>query len=61
MVMLDLSETKPDAAALAAACADEGVLISSIAPRRVRLVTHLDVDSDGTDRALDVIRRALTA
>jgi threonine aldolase len=61
MVMLDLSHTKPDAAALASACADEGVLVSSIAPRRVRLVTHLDVDSDGTDRALDVIRRALTA
>jgi threonine aldolase len=61
MVMLDLSQTKPDAATLAAACADEGVLVSSIAPRRVRLVTHLDVDSDGTDRALEVIRRALTA
>jgi threonine aldolase len=61
MVMLDLSQTKPDAAALAAACAAEGVLVSSIAPRRVRLVTHLDVDGDGTDRALDVIRRALTA
>jgi threonine aldolase len=60
MVLLDLTDTKPDAAALAATCSAEGVLVSSVAPRRVRLVTHLDVDSAGTDRALEVIRRALT-
>jgi len=59
MVMLELGEPMPDAARLSQACADDGVLVSSVAPRRVRLVTHLDIDSAGTDRALDVIRRAL--
>ncbi|HEY3957385.1 MAG TPA: GntG family PLP-dependent aldolase, partial [Streptosporangiaceae bacterium] len=61
IVVLDLADTKIDAAALVSACADEGVLIAAIAPRRVRLVTHLDVDRDGVDRATDVIRRALTS
>jgi threonine aldolase len=61
IVMLDLPEPGPDAAAVVAACEADGVLVSSIAPRRVRLVTHLDIDSAGTDRALDVLRRALAA
>jgi threonine aldolase len=60
IVVLDLSATSLDAAALDAACVAEGVLVSSVAPRRVRLVTHLDVDEAGTERALTVIRGALT-
>jgi threonine aldolase len=61
IVVVDLADTKPDAAAVVADCADEGVLFAAIAPRRIRLVTHLDVDRDGIDRAVDVIRRALTS
>jgi threonine aldolase len=61
IVMLDLPEPGPDAAAVVAACEAEGVLVSAITPRRVRLVTHLDVDSAGTDRALTVLRHAVTA
>jgi threonine aldolase len=61
MVMLDLTDTKPDADQLEATCAEDGVLISGIDRRRVRLVTHLDVADDGIDHALDVIRRAMTA
>jgi threonine aldolase len=59
MVMIDLADAALDAAALDAACAVEGVLISPIGPRRVRLVTHLDVDAAGAERALEVIRKAL--
>jgi threonine aldolase len=59
IVMLDLPAPGPDAAAVVATCAADGVLVSGIAPRRVRLVTHLDVDSTGTDRALDVLCRAI--
>ena len=61
IVILDLADSGLDAAGLDAACRAEGVLVSCVAPQRVRLVTHLDVDDDGTDHALDVIRRALTA
>ena len=35
---------------------EEGVLISALGPRMLRLVTHLDVDDDGIDRAIDVLR-----
>jgi threonine aldolase len=59
MVVLDLATAPIDTAGLDAVCKAEGVLISGLAPRRVRLVTHLDVDDAGIDRALDVIRRTL--
>jgi threonine aldolase len=61
IVVLDLSSTAVDAAGLADACQAAGVLVSTVAPRRVRLVTHLDVDDDGVDRALGPIRAALAS
>ena len=58
---LDLSASALDAATLAAQCRADGVLVSVVGPRRVRLVTHLDVDDAGVDRAIAALRRALTA
>jgi threonine aldolase len=49
----------PDAQAFCAALAAEGVAMSHFGPRRVRAVTHLDVDDDGIDHALAVASRAL--
>ena len=60
IVPIDLSPTTLDSGSLAAHCRAEGVLVSAVGPRRIRLVTHLDVDDDGIDRAIDVLRRALT-
>jgi threonine aldolase len=37
----------------------EGVEVTPIGPRRLRAVTHLDVDRAGIDRALDAFRRVL--
>jgi threonine aldolase len=51
IVVLDV----PDAAAVAAAAAEQGVLVSALGPRFLRLVTHLDVDDDGLARASDVL------
>ncbi len=45
----------PDAAAVARGAAEHGVLASALGPRFLRLVTHLDVDDDGIDRALAVL------
>lgn len=59
IVGVDLTAAPVDAAALAAGCADGGVLISVLGPRRVRLVTHLDVDDAGIERAVDALRRTL--
>jgi threonine aldolase len=52
IVVLDV----PDAAGVAVAAAEQGVLVSALGPRFLRLVTHLDVDDAGIDRALDVLR-----
>ncbi|HEX3705247.1 MAG TPA: GntG family PLP-dependent aldolase [Mycobacteriales bacterium] len=60
MVVLDLTHTMFNAAALAETCKAEGVLVSTVGPQRVRLLTHLDVDDQGVDRALQVLVKALT-
>jgi threonine aldolase len=50
--------TVPDAPVLVARLADE-VDLTAIDGRRIRVVTHMDVDADGVDRALDAIAGAL--
>ncbi len=52
IVVLDVA----DAAGVAVKAAADGVLVSALGPRFLRLVTHLDVDDDGVDRAIDVLR-----
>jgi threonine aldolase len=49
----------PDAPALAAAARERGVLFGATGPRRARLVTHLDVDDDGVQRAAEVLTELL--
>jgi len=51
IVVLDVD----DAPGVAAAAREQGVLISVLSPQRARLVTHLDVDDDGIDRAVKVL------
>jgi threonine aldolase len=41
----------PDAPAVVAAARDEGVLVSAVGPRALRMVTHLDVSRDQTEAA----------
>jgi threonine aldolase len=55
IVLLDFSETQAQAPALSAAAREQGVLFSPTGPRRARLVTHLDVDDRGLERAVDVL------
>ena len=59
IVLLDLTRAPLDAPALAAAARQRGVLVSVLAPRLVRLVTHLDVDDAGVDQAARVISAVL--
>jgi threonine aldolase len=61
MVMIDLSATGVDAHQLEARCEADGVLLSGVGPKRVRLVTHLDLDDEAIDRGLAVITKALTS
>jgi threonine aldolase len=49
-----------DAAAVVAAARERGVLIGAVGAKRIRAVTHLDVDRAGCARAVEVIASALT-
>jgi threonine aldolase len=57
IVVLDVA----DAGAVAGAAAQQDVRISALGPRFLRLVTHLDVDDDGVERAIDVLRPLVSA
>jgi threonine aldolase len=48
------------APAVAAAAKAQGVLVGQVSDRRIRLVTHLDVDRAGIDRAAKVLTQVIT-
>jgi threonine aldolase len=52
IVVLDVA----DAGSVATAAAQAGVLVSALGPRFLRLVTHLDVDDDALEHAIDVLK-----
>jgi threonine aldolase len=53
IVIFRLGERLPDAAAIAARAKAEGILVSALGPRTVRVVTHLDVSREDCERAAD--------
>jgi len=55
VVILDLTKTALDAPGFVAAAREQGVLVGALGPKLVRLVTHLDVDDAGVDRACQVL------
>ena len=55
IVPLDLTKSTLDAPGLGAAARAAGVLVSVLGPRTARLVTHLDVDDEGIDQAIEVL------
>jgi threonine aldolase len=50
-----------DAPPLVAQARDKGVLLGASGPREARLITHMDVDDAGVDRAADVLLTILGA
>jgi threonine aldolase len=59
LVLLDLTKSSVDAPGLAAAAAEQGVLLAPMLPHLARLVTHLDLNDDGVDRAVSVLSTIL--
>jgi threonine aldolase len=55
ILVFDLAAGAPDAATMVAGARAHGVLISAFGPRRVRVVTHLDVTAAQCDEAADVL------
>jgi threonine aldolase len=48
---------RPDAADFVAAAREAGVLVATVGPSAVRLVTHLDVTRDDAEKAAAVFAR----
>ena len=61
IVLFDLMEGLPDAEALTGKLAKVGVLCAPFGPRRVRLVTHLDVSEQLCAEAAQRIRQVICA
>jgi threonine aldolase len=59
IVPIDLSTSQYDGPRLAAAAREEGLLVSVVGPRKIRVVTHLDIDDVAAKRAADVLGRLL--
>ena len=59
IVMLDFTDPTLSLDEVLGALAAAGVLMVRFGPRRLRAVTHLDVDDDGIATALDVLAKAL--
>ncbi len=57
IVPVDLTGASISDAEFARSAADQGVLVSVLRPRRARLVTHLDVDDEGAQRAAEVLAK----
>jgi threonine aldolase len=55
ILVFDLADGAPDAATLVTKARERGVLINPFGPRRLRVVTHLDVDAAQCERAADVL------
>ena len=59
LVFFDTSAAGLTADALANRVRQQGILLSTVGPSRVRACTHLDVDAAGVDRAVQTISNAL--
>jgi threonine aldolase len=59
IVMFDLQPPLPDGEAVVTALQAKGVLCGTFGPRRIRLVTHLDVDRAACQRAVELTRQVL--
>ncbi len=61
IVFFDLDPTTPTARSIAARLVEQGVRIGAMGERRMRAVTHLDIDAAAIDRALSAMAEALRA
>ncbi|HET7229410.1 MAG TPA: GntG family PLP-dependent aldolase [Longimicrobium sp.] len=61
IVMLDLDDARLDPAAILAGLAERGVWMTQFGPRRLRAVTHMDVDDAGIERAATAFQQAAGA
>ena len=59
IVIFHMEKDAPDAASIAAHAKDAGVLVSVFGQRKLRAVTHLDVDEDACGRAAGILANVI--
>ena len=59
IVIFHMAEDAPDAASIAARAKEAGILVSVFGQRKLRAVTHLDVDENSCVRAADILARVI--
>ena len=59
IVFFDLLPSAPTARSIAARLLEKGIRIGAMGERRMRAVTHLDIDSGAIDQALSAVAEAL--
>jgi threonine aldolase len=60
IVMVDILRENTDGPTVVTELARRGVLLSVFGPRRVRAVTHLDVDDEGVENAARAFAEVMT-
>jgi threonine aldolase len=60
IVLVDMADASVDPQAIADALEAQGVRILTFGPRRLRAVTHLDVDDAGIDQAMTAMGKVLS-
>ena len=61
IVMLDFPDSTVPVHTILKGLKSRDVLMVQFGPRRIRAVTHLDVDDDGIERALAALEEVMTA
>ncbi|MCE2527229.1 MAG: aminotransferase class I/II-fold pyridoxal phosphate-dependent enzyme [Actinomycetia bacterium] len=61
IVIFDISLDGPTAAELADQLLQQGCLVGAFGERRIRIVTHIGVDQEDTDRLCDELKNLLTS
>ncbi len=59
IIVFDLTNDAPDAATVVSRARGRGVLVVAFGPRRVRAVTHLDVDAAACRRGAEILVEAI--
>jgi len=59
ILIFDLAPQAPDAAALTEALRRDGIIVGAFGPRRIRVVTHMDVDAAAGDALCAALARHL--
>ena len=57
IIIFEIEDAASDAPRAVAALEENGILALSIAPRRIRMVTHLDIGDEDVEWAVEVLKR----